>query len=102
MRNGNARARSGHLGSVRGSVNSRQGKESSSGPRDGEGGSIYDASVVHDSAEDLRRVMEKQEEESERLENVRACCDGKHDVGSLSKRGIFGGSSASRHSHSHG
>lgn len=45
-----------------------------------EGGSVYDASVVrssHDSAEDLRRVIERQEREAHRLENVRACCDGK-------------------------
>lgn len=48
-------------------------------------GSIYDASVVeNESAEDLRRVIEEQEaEQADRLENVRACCDGKHDVGSL-------------------
>lgn len=39
--------------------------------------SIYDASVVdHDSAEDLRQVIERQEREADRLENVRACCDG--------------------------
>lgn len=40
-------------------------------------GSIYEASEVADSAEDLRREMERQERESDRLENVRACCDGK-------------------------
>ena len=39
-------------------------------------GSIYNASVVNDSAEDVRQVLEKQEEEADRLENVRACCDG--------------------------
>lgn len=125
--------RPGHRASARGSMSSRQGEHS------GENGAIYDASVVHvhDSAEDLRKVIEKQEEEADRLENVRACCDGelclrflllflrsslevstplfeeprlmigvagKHDVGSLGKRGIFGGrmgSSASRHDHSH-
>lgn len=31
---------------------------------------------IHDSAEDLRQVMEKQEEDADRLENVRTCCDG--------------------------
>jgi hypothetical protein len=46
-------------------------------------GSIYEASEVHDSAEDLREIIEKQDRESDRLENVRACCDGKHDVGHL-------------------
>jgi hypothetical protein len=40
-------------------------------------GSIYEASEVHDSAEDLREMIEKQDRESDRLENVRACCDGK-------------------------
>ncbi len=39
--------------------------------------SIYEASEVHDSAEDLREIIEKQDRESDRLENVRACCDGK-------------------------
>jgi hypothetical protein len=67
-------------GSVRESVGSRYGRDSTSGVGEGGVGSIYDASVVHDSAEDLRRVMEKQEEDSERLENVRACCDGKSSV----------------------
>ncbi|KAI1296436.1 hypothetical protein F5Y03DRAFT_398776 [Xylaria venustula] len=51
---------------------------------------IYEASEVPDSAEDLRQIIEQQDRESDRLENVRACCDGKHDVGTLShtsKRG---------------
>jgi hypothetical protein len=41
-------------------------------------GSIYEASEVHDSAEDLREMYEKQDRESDRLENVRACCDGNY------------------------
>ncbi|KAL7791943.1 PH domain-containing protein [Trichoderma ceciliae] len=45
--------------------------------------SIYQASEVHDSAEDLREMIERQDREADRLENVRACCDGKHDVGTL-------------------
>ncbi|KAI6780582.1 Anucleate primary sterigmata protein A-like protein [Emericellopsis cladophorae] len=45
--------------------------------------SIYEASEVHDSAEDLREMIERQDREADRLENVRACCDGKHDVGQL-------------------
>ncbi|CAG8975325.1 hypothetical protein HYALB_00005655 [Hymenoscyphus albidus] len=49
----------------------------------GNGTSIYDASEVHDSAEDLREMIEQQDRESDKLENVRACCDGKHDVGHL-------------------
>jgi Meiotic cell cortex C-terminal pleckstrin homology len=78
-------------------------------------GSIYDASIVsdnrHDSAEALRQDLLKQERESDRLENVRACCDGnekqcllistyandgsagKHDVSTLAAGG--------RHSHHH-
>jgi hypothetical protein len=55
-----------------GSFSSRKGRHSVSGT-----GSIYEASEVHDSAEDLREIIEKQDRESDRLENVRACCDGK-------------------------
>lgn len=40
-------------------------------------GSIYNASVVHDSAEDVRQVISQQERGADQLENVRACCDGK-------------------------
>lgn len=43
----------------------------------GGAGSIYEASEVHDSAEDLRELIEKQDRESDKLEDVRACCDGK-------------------------
>lgn len=65
----------------RGSLSSRFSNARASGA-DGTGGStgsIYNASVVEreDSAEDLRQVLEKQERESDTLENVRACCDGK-------------------------
>lgn len=54
---------------------------------------LYDTDQAHDSAEDLRAMIEQQDREADRLENVRACCDGKHDVGNIShsKRG--------RHSH---
>ena len=51
-------------------VNNREGAVSAST------GSIYNASVVNDSAEDVRQVLEKQDQESDRVENVRACCDG--------------------------
>jgi hypothetical protein len=44
----------------------------------GRSGSIYEASEVHDSAEDLREMIEKQDRESDKLEDVRACCDGKY------------------------
>lgn len=38
---------------------------------------IYEASEAHDSAEDVREIIERQDREADRLENVRACCDGK-------------------------
>ncbi|OTA98162.1 hypothetical protein M426DRAFT_17694 [Hypoxylon sp. CI-4A] len=62
---------------------------------------IYEASEVPDSAEDVRQMYEQQDRASDRLENVRACCDGKHDVGTLShtKRSRF--SNIHTHSHSH-
>ena len=47
-------------------------------------GSFYEASEVHDSAEDVREMIEKQDRESDRLENVRACCDGKQPFLSMS------------------
>lgn len=81
---------------------------------------IYEASEVHDSAEDLREIIERQDRESDRLENVRACCDGKnsspsftkvlelilynslgkHDVGTLHHHSMRRGRS-SNHTHSH-
>jgi hypothetical protein len=51
-----------------------------SGPDVANRGSIYNASIVsegvHDSAEELRKELLQQEREADRLENVRACCDG--------------------------
>ncbi|KOS22320.1 Anucleate primary sterigmata protein A [Escovopsis weberi] len=44
---------------------------------------INETSEAHDSAEDLREMIERQDREADRLENVRQCCDGKHDVGTL-------------------
>ncbi|TQS37095.1 hypothetical protein Golomagni_02443 [Golovinomyces magnicellulatus] len=61
-----------------GSTSSRQSKYSTENFE-----SICDLSDVHDSAEDLREIIERQDRESDRLENVRACCDGRHDVGHL-------------------
>ncbi|KXJ89523.1 hypothetical protein Micbo1qcDRAFT_122125 [Microdochium bolleyi] len=60
---------------------------------------IYEASEVHDSAEDLRQIIEQQDRESDKLENVRACCDGKHDVGSLSHASGRRGRLSSLHAH---
>jgi predicted nucleic acid-binding Zn-ribbon protein len=48
--------------------------KSRSGPQDQS--SFYDNNEVHDSAEDLRLMYEKQDREADRLDNVRSCCDG--------------------------
>ncbi|PHH82016.1 hypothetical protein CDD82_7272 [Ophiocordyceps australis] len=53
------------------------------GPASQSGHGVYEASEVHDSAEDLREMIERQDRDADHLENVRACCDGKHDVGTL-------------------
>ncbi|KIV99360.1 uncharacterized protein PV09_08906 [Verruconis gallopava] len=60
----------------------------------------------NDSAEDLRRLIEQQEREADRLENVRACCDGQHDVATLSRTSRHSRTFSTRghlhtHSHSH-
>lgn len=76
----------------------------SHGPPTAHGSAIYEASEVNDSAEELRQIIEQQERESDRLENVRACCDGKHDVGTLhrhSKRNRSAHGHSHSHSHSH-
>lgn len=59
------------------SFSTRRSKTSMSGRTGTADGTIYDASVVSDSAEDLRAVIERQEKDANRLENVRACCDGR-------------------------
>ncbi|OGM42602.1 anucleate primary sterigmata protein A [Aspergillus bombycis] len=62
--------------------------------------SIHDGSVYdRDSEEDLRQMMERQEQETDRLENVRACCDGKHDVSSLSRTSRYSPRANRHHSH---
>lgn len=88
--------------------------------------SVYGISEGSNSADDLQRQIERQEMENDRMENVRACCDGslllfhhpplliiltcvagKHDVGTLSRKGgkqtfrTRGGMNHG-HSHSHG
>ncbi|KAE8349919.1 hypothetical protein BDV28DRAFT_51592 [Aspergillus coremiiformis] len=64
--------------------------------------SIHDDSVYdRDSEEDLRQMMERQERETDRLENVRACCDGKHDVSSLSRTSRYSPRVNRSHSHHH-
>lgn len=61
-----------HGTSVRGSMSSR----ASQAVVPNEPGSSQYANMAHDSAEDLRQVIEQQEREADQLENVRACCDG--------------------------
>ncbi|PKY06193.1 hypothetical protein P168DRAFT_325086 [Aspergillus campestris IBT 28561] len=51
-----------------------------------------------DSQDDLRQMVERQERE-DGLENVRACCDGKHDVGSLSRTSRYSPRANRIHSH---
>ncbi|KAL2812586.1 anucleate primary sterigmata protein A [Aspergillus granulosus] len=55
----------------------------------------------HDSEEDLRQMMERHEHDDSGLENVRACCDGKHDVGSLSRTSRYSPRANRIHSHHH-
>ncbi|KAJ5573523.1 uncharacterized protein N7459_007950 [Penicillium hispanicum] len=75
--------------SIRGSIASLKG-------RHGQASSIHDESLRdQDSTEDLRQAAE----EEDRLENVRACCDGKHDVGSLSRTSRYSPRVDRIHSH---
>ncbi|KAL4913854.1 hypothetical protein BDW62DRAFT_156275 [Aspergillus aurantiobrunneus] len=53
----------------------------------------------HDSEEDLRHTVERQDQDMDRLENVRACCDGKHDVSSLSRTSRYSPRANRIHSH---
>lgn len=64
--------------SVRSSLRSRSSLRDDGPPEPGvlEGGRNVVSGRMGDSAEDLRRVIENQEQGG-RLENVRACCDGK-------------------------
>ncbi|RDW74301.1 putative nuclear migration protein (ApsA) [Aspergillus mulundensis] len=57
-------------------------------------GSIHD----HGSVEDLRHMMDRGDD-ADRLENVRACCDGKHDVSSLSRTSRYSPRANRIHSH---
>ncbi|KAE8154130.1 hypothetical protein BDV25DRAFT_1882 [Aspergillus avenaceus] len=70
------------------------------GPTGYASSSIHEGSVSgQDSSEDMRQMMERQERESDRLENVRACCDGKHDVGALSRTSRYSPRVNRIHSH---
>ncbi|KAL9097583.1 MAG: hypothetical protein Q9165_000479 [Trypethelium subeluteriae] len=95
-------------GMVRGSFSSRRSQRGVSYAESESGSGVYEGGAgenghgsVQDSAEDLRRVIQRQEREADRLENVRACCDGKHDVGVLTRDGKRNASVSSRNSHRH-
>ncbi|KAF8418950.1 hypothetical protein EV426DRAFT_577225 [Tirmania nivea] len=47
--------------------------------------SMYEANEANDSMENVRLDQERRERDADQMENVRACCDGKHDVGTLSR-----------------
>lgn len=51
--------------------------------------SIYSNNDVHDSAEELRIMYERQDREADRLDNVRACCDGKQTNNKRSPKRII-------------
>ncbi|KAF2477379.1 uncharacterized protein BDR25DRAFT_234 [Lindgomyces ingoldianus] len=70
-------------GGIRSSFSSRHSKASA------QEASTYGQSEPSHSAEDLtREMMEQRQRDMDRLEmeNVRACCDGKHDVASLTHK----------------
>ncbi|KAJ5104816.1 hypothetical protein NUU61_002163, partial [Penicillium alfredii] len=78
-------------GSIRGSIASLKG-------RHGQAGSVHNGSLGgENSADDLRHELEGEDED--RLENVRACCDGKHDVGSLPRTSRYSPRVNRIHSH---
>lgn len=78
-------------GSIRGSIASLKG-------RHGQAGSVHNGSLRgQDSVENFGHEAE----DDDRLENVRACCDGKHDVGSLSRTSRFSPRVDRHHSHHH-
>ncbi|KAL2758401.1 hypothetical protein ACRALDRAFT_2098942 [Sodiomyces alcalophilus JCM 7366] len=62
---------------------------------------IYEASEVRDSVEDEQEMMERMDREADRLENVRACCDGKHDVSTLPHYPSYSKRGRPSHTHSH-
>lgn len=66
-------------GSMRGSFSSRRSKSAMSTRRPLEP-TIYDASVVEDSTEDLGAVLTGHMHNHDGMENVRACCDGEFSL----------------------
>jgi hypothetical protein len=77
--------------SIRGSIASLKG-------RHGQAASLHDESIRDQpSIENLSHHHHHDDED--RLENVRACCDGKHDVGSLSRNSRYSPRVDRIHSH---
>ncbi|KAJ5089180.1 hypothetical protein N7532_007864 [Penicillium argentinense] len=78
-------------GSIRGSIASLKG-------RHGQAESLHNESLRgQNSVENFGHTHDA--DEDERLENVRACCDGKHDVGSLSRTSRYSPRVDRIHSH---
>lgn len=79
--------------SIRGSIASLKG-------RHGQAASLHDGSIRDQpSMENLAHAHGHGFEDEDRLENVRACCDGKHDVGSLSRNSRYSPRVDRIHSH---
>lgn len=75
--------------SIRGSIASLKG-------RHGQASSVHNGSL---RGQDSHEHLGQDAEDEDRLENVRACCDGKHDVGSLSRTSRYSPRVDRLHSH---
>jgi hypothetical protein len=75
--------------SIRGSIASLKG-------RHGQAASLHDESIHNQPS--MENLSHSHDDE-DRLENVRACCDGKHDVGSLSRNSRYSPRVDRIHSH---
>lgn len=75
--------------SIRGSIASLKG-------RHGQASSVHNGSL---RGQDSHEFLGQDAEDEDRLENVRACCDGKHDVGSLSRTSRYSPRVNRIHSH---
>ncbi|EYE93059.1 putative nuclear migration protein (ApsA) [Aspergillus ruber CBS 135680] len=62
-------------------------------------GSVHEHVHEHPSVDDLRETIEREDRETDGLENVRACCDGKHDVSALSRTSKYSPRANRIHSH---
>ena len=67
---------SNRLSAIAGSIASRHSRASVNQVEREREAELMGEHNPHDSAEDLRKVIEQQERDADRLENVRACCDG--------------------------